>query len=107
MVLAQSSETDLTGDALLGGLELTLEVTITGGDADQLVLDTKIYAKAVESALANVPSATLTAGSSPAITAALFEVKTAFDILRGHKTANSFMQIFQTRALYQLITPAF
>jgi hypothetical protein len=104
MVLSQRSETDLSGDILITGLELVLEGTVTGSSADLLVLNTKTYAMALESILANIESEDLT--GDPQVTAQLFEVGTTFDILRGQKTANSWMQIFQTKCLYKLMSAA-
>lgn len=107
MILSQESETDISGDALIGGLQLTLEATISGSDADDLVLRTKVYAKAVESMLANIPSATLTADSNQSMTASLFEIETRLDILRGQQKPSAFLQIFQVRCVYRLIAEAF
>lgn len=107
MILTQESETDLSGDVLIAGLQMTLEATIGGGDPDELVANTKVYAKAIESMLANIPSATLTANSDPAMNASLFEIETRLDILRGQQSPTAFLQVFQTRCVYQLISAAF
>jgi hypothetical protein len=107
MVLSQEMETDLAGEVLVSGVQLTLEATITGPDADTLVADTKKYARAVESMLANIPSATLTANCSPAHQANLVEIETRLDILRGQANPSAFLQIFQTRCVYRLTAPAF
>lgn len=106
LILNQQVETDLTGDVLLGGWEVTLEVAISGADADTLATTTKKYGKAIESILSNIPSATLTSGSSPAITAALFELRTLYDQTR-QLPSMAWVQIFQTRGLYQLIQAAY
>jgi hypothetical protein len=107
MVLAQESETDLAGEANIAGFQMTLEGTVSGPEPNQLVSDTKKYAKAVESMLANIPSATLTAGCDPPNTATLFEIETRLDILRGIATPSAYLQIFQIRCVYQLIAQAF
>lgn len=107
MVLSQTCETDITGDILIAGWEGTLEATIGGGNADELVANTKLYAKAIESILANIPSAELTANSEPAMTATLFEIETRLDILRGQQKPTGFLQIIQTRFVYKLLGPAF
>lgn len=107
MVLNQQMETDLTGDALVAGLEITLEGAVTGSDTDELVYTSKAYAMAVESMLANISSDDLMAGSYKSTHAALFELRTVFDILHGFKTANSWLQIFQTKVIYKLTTSAF
>jgi hypothetical protein len=107
MVLSQESETDLAGEVNVAGLQLTLEATITGSNADQLVADSKKYARAVESMLANIPSATLTDGCSPDHQSHLFEIETRLDILRGQANPSAFLQIFQTRCVYRLTAPAF
>lgn len=107
MILSQEVETDLTGDVLIAGLQLTLEGTVSGSDANTLTQNTKVYAKALESMLANIPSATLTANSSPVMQATLFEIETRLDILRGQQTPSAFLQIFQTRCVYQLQASTF
>jgi hypothetical protein len=107
MILSQTCETDISGDILVAGLELTLEATIGGPNADELVANTKLYAKSVESMLANIPSATLTANSDPIMTAALFEIETRLDILRGQQSPTAFLQIFQTRCVFRLTASAF
>lgn len=107
MVLSQDAETDLTGDILISGLQLTLEGTVSGSNADDLVAATKMYAKAVESMLANIPSATLMAGSSPHQEASLFEIETKFDILRGQQAPSAFLQIFQIRCVYRITAAAY
>ena len=105
--LSQAYETDLTGDLLIAGLELKFEGAVTGPNLDDLTLNTKRYAMAVESMLANVPSATLSAGATNTIQATLFEIGTAFDLTGQLKTANSFLAIFQTKAIYKITGAAF
>lgn len=105
MVLTYRAETDLKGDLLEAGMQITTEGSVVGNDTDQLVADAKRYAKAVESMVANIPSATLTANSNPAMHARLFEVESVFDILRPH--TSGFLQIFQTRFIYILSTGTF
>lgn len=107
MILTQTCETDLSGEVLVAGFEMTLEGTVGGSDPDILVADTKIYAKAVESMLANIPSASCTADSDPSMNASLFEIETVLDIVRGHQTPTAFLQIFQTRCVYRLTASAF
>lgn len=104
MILSQTCETDLSGSTLIAGLELALEGTIGGGDPDELVANTKLYAKGIESILANIPSADLTANSDPVMTAELFEIETRLDILRGQASPSAFLQIFQTRCVFRLVT---
>lgn len=105
--LSEESETE-EGDVLVVKLALTLEIALTGPNADTLVLTTKKYAMALESMLANIPAATLTAGSLVQTHASLTRLQTAFDQVQGAaKNASSWLQIFQTRVEYQLITPAF
>lgn len=105
MVLAYRAETNLEGDLLESGMQITMEGTVSGNDTDQLVQDAKRYAKAVESMVANIPSAALTANSDPAMTARLFEVESVFDILRPW--TSGYLQIFQTRCIYVLSTGVF
>lgn len=103
MVLTQEGNTELQGDILVMEYQIVLEGTVSGSDPNQLVADTKAYAKAVESILANIPSATLTQGSSPALAQAnLVEIQTVLDIIQGRATPSAFLQIFQTRAKYNL-----
>ena len=107
MVLTQADEGEESewqgGDVLLTGLQLTFEVTLTGSKADELVLTTKKYERALKSMLVNCPPATLYADSS-IVDAFMKQIGTKFDILRGQKTANSYLQIFQTTVLYALVT---
>lgn len=98
------------GDILIGTLALTLEGAVMGKDVDPLVQDAKVRAKAVESMLMNIPLATLAAGCSPAITSAVcMGYQTAHDQVKGQggKSASSWLQIWQTRAEYQLTADAF
>src|SRR5687768_12373809 len=53
---AEEAETE-DGDVLVIPFVLTLEVAITGSNTDTLVANTKKYALALESMLANIPSA--------------------------------------------------
>lgn len=107
MILSQTAETDISGDILIAGLEMTLEATISGPNADELVANTKLYAKGIESILANIPSASLTANSDPVMTSSLFEIETRLDILRGQKSPTAFLQVFQTRCVFKLLASAF
>lgn len=107
MILAQAEEPDIAGEVLLSGLQLTLEGTISGGDADQLVLDTKKYAKAVASMLMNIPSASLMAGTDDVTHSQIHELETKYDILRGQQGSTAFLQIFQIRCLYALVGRAY
>ena len=100
MILAQESETDLTGDMIEAGLQLVLEGTISGPDADELVANTKKYARAVESLLTNIPADTLTANSEPEMGAWIFEIETKVDILT--RISSAFLQVFQVRVIYRL-----
>lgn len=106
MVLSQACETDLRGEILQGGLEITLEGTVSGSDPDELVRTARMYATAVESMLHNAPSGTLTAGSNIEH-ARLMEAETVFDILRGQQQPSAFLQIFQTRCGFLLTQPAY
>lgn len=101
--LDQRYETDLSGDALLVGLELRMEGCVTGGNLDTLTLTTKRYAMAMESMLANVPSATLTDSGH----ATLFEIETGYDLAGQLKNANSFLAIFGIRCLYKIVASAY
>jgi hypothetical protein len=104
-ILTQRAEADLSGEILLSGLEITLEGTIAGNETDSLVKNAKIYAKAVESMIMNIPSETLTANSDPVMYAAFFEQASVLDILRPY--SSGFLQIFQTRCLYRLSTDGY
>ena len=104
MILDQTTTTDLE-DINEGDVALTFEATVTGGDADQLVADTKTYAMALESMLVNIPPASLMAGALITQRSYIVELATAFDITRGFGTGTTptaFMQIFQTRVVYRL-----
>lgn len=99
----EEAETE-NGDVLLTGLKLTFECTVTGSDPDELVLTTKKYDMALKSMLANIPSATITANGLVTAHAWVKQIGTKYDILRGQKTANSFLQIFQTQVIYKLLS---
>lgn len=104
MILAQKAETDLTSEALDAALQMVLEGTVSGSNADELVADTKKYSMAVESMLANIPSASLMANSNRYHRAYITELETELDILRGNQTPSAFLQIFQIRVVYRLST---
>ena len=104
MILAQTNETDLTGDQLQADFDLVLEGTVTGSDPDDLVANTKKYAMAVESMLLNITSDELTEDSNQYHKGFSLEIETVFDILRGQVTPSAFTQIFNTRVKYRLIT---
>jgi hypothetical protein len=97
------------GDILVSKLALTLEVAVTGPDADRLVLATKAHDLALRSMLKNIPSATLTGDSNQTIHGDCTALQTVFDVLSGTggKRGSSFMQLFQVKVEYQLITAAF
>ncbi len=102
--LTEEGTTD-EGDVLVIPVALTLEVAITGSNADVLTLTTKKYAKALESMLANITSAELTNGMATNTFAECTSLQTAFDVIQGYqKAASSWMQIFQTRVTYKLIS---
>jgi len=101
MILTQTVATEL-GDILDGGLSLTLEGTIAGPETDALVANTKIYAKAVESMLANIPATTLTAASDPVMRSSLMEIETRHDVVRSIVGVSGFVQVFQVQCLYRL-----
>lgn len=107
MILTQETGTDLAGDILQGGLKLTLEATISGPNTDELVANTKLYAKALESMLANIPAETFTAGSDPAMHSALMEIETRLDVVRSIVGVSGFVQVFQIQCLYKLLAPGF
>src|SRR5687768_10955793 len=86
MILDQTTATDLE-EAMTGGVEMTLEATMTGPDADGLVSDPKIYAMALESMLVNIPSGALLAGAMEPAKAYIMEMQTVFDIIRGYTAA--------------------
>lgn len=98
MVLTQSSETDLSGDALIAGLQLTLEGTVSGPDPDELVENTKFYSTALESMLVNIGSTELMANSKNLHRSYVSELETRLDVLRPN--TSGFLQIFQTRVTY-------
>lgn len=110
MVLGQQddgeeAETD-EGDVLVTTLDLIMEVTLSGPNADDLVLTTKVYDLALKSMLANIPAATLTADSKVATHAVIIQLGTKFDVL-NKLSAKVFIQVFQTEVIYKLITRAF
>lgn len=105
--LAEAGDTD-NGDIVRITLALTLEVALTGPDADALVLTTKKYGLALESMLVNIPAATLTADSKATTHGYLAKYQTVYDVVVGYKKeASNWLQIFQTRVEYVLLTGAF
>lgn len=108
MILTQECEIDLSGELLRGEYQLVLEGTVGGPDTDELVLATKMYAKAVGSLIMNIPTATLVKGTDPLISAAaLQEFGTVFDLVRGVVNVSGFVQVFQVRSKYAFIAEAF
>lgn len=104
MILAQRAETDLQSEALDAAVQMVLEGTVSGPNADELVASTKKYSMAVESMLANIPSETLMANSQQFHKAYITELETELDILRGNQKPSAFLQIFQIRVVYRLST---
>jgi hypothetical protein len=107
MVVRQDQAMDFSGDVLIAGIELLLEGVVTGPDADQLVIDAKAYAMAVESMLLNIPHRTLTASGKQSGLEVIMEMETQFDVLRGQKTATSFLQLWQTRVVFRIHSAGF
>lgn len=105
---AEDSET-ADGDLLIIRVALTLEGTMTGPNEDELVLTAKKYALALESMLANVNSASLTANANQIMHSHLMTYATVFDLIAGYgnKKASSWLQMFQTKCEFRLITSAF
>lgn len=103
----QAYETDMTGDLLRGGLELTFEGCVTGPNLDDLVWNTKRYAEAFEWLLANIQSEDLTFGCKYTTTGKLLEVSSVLDSAGQLQNANSFLAVFKTKCLYQLSMAAF
>lgn len=105
--LSQKYETDLKGDVLIAALELKFEGCVAGHQLDDLVLNTKKYAMAVESMLTNIPSEDLTAGYLNPTHGALMEIGSSFDLTGQLQNATNYLAIFQTSALYQFTMAAF
>lgn len=107
MILAQRADTDVSGDQLDAAVQLIFEGTISGTDPDALVAETKLYARALESMLVNITSDVITAGSMKYQKAFPVELETELDILRGTQSPSAFLQIFQTRVVYRILTSGF
>lgn len=106
MILTQECEVDLSGDILKGEYQLVLEGTVSGPDTDELVLESKKYALAVESMLMNIPTAIM-AASTDITGMALTEQATVFDMVRGLVKVSGFVQVFQIRSKFVFIAEAF
>jgi len=100
IVIDQAYQTSLDSDILIAALQLKFEGCVSGPNLDELVLKTKKYAMALESMLANVPSATITGSATKH--GALHEIGSNFDLTGQLKHANSYLAIFQTKCLYKL-----
>lgn len=97
------------GDALIGQYSLTLQMGLSGPNADALALTTKTYAVALASMLMNIDAVSLTDGSLLDVAKIVpLGYRTTYDeIGRGGMTASSWLQITQIRVEYQLISQAF
>lgn len=85
-----------------GAYSLVLEVVIQNADPDEATRQARIYAKAIESMILNIPKATLLDGTG-AFAATLDTIETGFDRMKENKDRkNDFYQIFQVRAVWQL-----
>lgn len=101
LVIVQQDEGETGGDTLLNTtFRCRLEMAIMG-KADELPLLTRKYDLAVRSMLVNIPSETLCAGmKTETVLWKQDWPASVYDVLRGSKTANSFLQIVQTEMSY-------
>lgn len=100
----ESAETE-NGDVLVITWRLLFEGAVSGRDTDELVVTARRYAYALESMLANIPTASLSTDISHAF---LANYSTEFDqIGQGGKSASSWVQVWQTACEFKLISAAF
>lgn len=107
VAISQDFEADLHGEVLRGGLEVKFEGCVTGSNINDLTLDAKKYALAVESMLTNISSEDLTAGALNAMTGQIWEIGTSFDLAGQLQNANSYLAVFQVKATYRLTGAAY
>lgn len=109
MIIRQRQANDFTGEILLSAVEITLEGAATSGDADELTITSKQMAMAVESMVLNMQPADLMLNSVTNGFARVIELETEFDILRGAggRGATNFLQLWQTRIVWQIYTQGF
>jgi hypothetical protein len=94
------------GDVLVIDVALLFEGALTHHNLDELVQRSKQYARAVDSMLENIPPAVLLPEASHAWATGrrvVFDVPTGY----GQKRASSWIQIYQIRADFRVIAPAF
>jgi hypothetical protein len=101
IVLTQTDSGEVGTDSL-ASTEFVLRIeTAVMGTADELPTVTKQYDLAIRSMLVNVPSEMLCAGMKTTTRVMEREIPaTVYDVLRGTKRANSYLQIFQTEMTY-------
>jgi hypothetical protein len=89
-------------DIIGGAYSLVLETAVRSNDMDEAIRQARIYSTAVESMIVNIPRETLLTGTG-AFAAVHDSIETGFEKLKKHTDReNDFLQVFQTRATWQL-----
>lgn len=86
-------------------LSITLEVAIIHGNKDIVANRGTRYSMAVESMLTNIPETTFNQNSIITVTSTGMNVETVFAVQGKYKT--QFIEVFQTRASWQIEASAF
>ena len=90
---------------LLIDFSIVLETAIIHGNKDTLADRGPKYSMAIESMLANVPETTFNQDSIIEITSTGMGIETTFDVQGKYKT--QYIEVFQTRANWQIEASAF
>lgn len=98
ITVLSTSEADTWEDIIESGFSITLAVDLRGGDQDQVVKDSKKYALALKSMLANMAETTLFQNSIIKIVATIERLEVEYDFVGKEK--NKFIQSFILRATY-------
>mgnify|MGYP003390278047 CR=1 FL=1 len=105
LTFLQTEHKAIFNDILIVTFSLVLEVALIHGNQDTLTDMGPIYAMALESMLTNVPETTFNQDSIIQVNSTIGGYETSFDV-QG-KLKNKYIQIFQTRASWQIEASAY
>lgn len=98
--------TNYTNDTIPAAYNVAFELLIEGPDADAVVIDARIYVKAILSMIVNIDHATLIADTG-AVEAILNTISTIFESIKTNEKQNRFLQTVEVKSLYRLVGGAY
>jgi len=99
--------TDFGSDVLKSAYEITLEIMVGNASATDAANMARCYKHALESMLLNIPKTDLFAGAEILLDFRISGIETGFDEIKASKSKNYFMQMFQTKVIYELYASAY